>query len=193
MSLVQGAGNIFIEKEENYIKQTFRNRCIILSASGPLILSVPVLSGSSHKVPVKDIEIDYSKRWQQLHLRGVTASYMSSPFFEYFIHLVENVITSNHKWLIDLNMHSLRVVSDIIKIPTVISYTSEFEPVKEEIYDFRYQISPKKPLRKEVFRFNNYYQVFGDRTGFVPGLSVLDLVFNNGPDAAGYLESMRAG
>lgn len=193
MALISGAENIFIEKEENYIKQTYRNRCIILSATGPLILSVPVLMGSFHKVPVKEIQIDYSKRWQMLHLRGVTASYRSSPFFEYYYHLVENVINRKHKWLIDLNMHSLKVVSDILKLPACINYTAEFEPITEATHDFRYLISPKKPFQNGCFNYREYWQVFSDRTGFVPGLSILDLIFNIGPDAAEYLGMMRTG
>jgi hypothetical protein len=191
MALISGAENTFIEKEENYLKQTYRNRCIILSATGPIILSVPVFMGSLHKVRIKDIKIDYSKRWQKLHLRGINSSYRSSPFFEYYFHHIEAVINSNHEWLIDLNMHSLRVVTELLRCPALVSYTAKFQPVSEEQYDFRYQISPKKELPGSIFNFREYYQVFSDRTGFVPALSILDLLFNIGPDAPVYLEKIR--
>ena len=84
LSIVSRADKIFIEKEENYLKQTYRNRCLILTANGPSSLSVPVLSGSSIKSPVRDIKIDYSKRWQQVHIRALISSYKSSAFFEYY-------------------------------------------------------------------------------------------------------------
>src|ERR1035437_8126277 len=82
-SVISKADEILLEKEENYQKQTFRNRSYILSASGPLSLSIPVFQGSLHKTQIKDIKIDYSKRWQQVHLRAMTAAYSSSPYFEF--------------------------------------------------------------------------------------------------------------
>lgn len=191
MALISGAEKTFIEKEENYLKQTYRNRCIILSANGPIILSVPVRLGSFHKIPLKEIKIDYSRRWQKLHLRGITASYGSSPFFEFYYHQIESVINNSYEWLIDLNMNSLMVMSDILKSTACISYTSIFHPVSKEQNDFRYLISPKKAIQKNIFNFSEYYQVFSDRTGFVPGLSILDLLFNVGPDAPAYLDEMR--
>jgi hypothetical protein len=190
MALFCEAKKVWIEDEENYLKQTYRNRCIILSANGSLVLSVPVLSGSSHKTCFKDIKIDYSKRWQQLHLRGINASYRASPYFEYFSHQIETVIAGNHKYLTDLNMNSLEVVTDILKISVPIQKTAVFQPVKSESYDFRYIISPKKEIQKEIFNFREYTQVFTERCGFVPGLSILDLIFNIGPESKGYLENM---
>ncbi|MCX6255506.1 MAG: WbqC family protein [Bacteroidia bacterium] len=103
-SLILRADEIFIEREENYLKQTYRNRCKILSAHGPQILSVPVYLGSLHKIPIKDIRIDYSKRWQQVHLRAMTASYNSSPFFEFYFENIEKIISKNHEFLLDLNI-----------------------------------------------------------------------------------------
>lgn len=81
MALIARSDEVLIEKEENYLKQTFRNRCYILSANGPLALSVPVLLGGLHKTTLKDTRIDYSKRWQQIHTRGITSSYKSSAYY----------------------------------------------------------------------------------------------------------------
>jgi len=90
--LIKDADEILVEREENYLKQTYRNRCYILSANGTHPLSVPVFLGSIHKTPVKEIRIDYSKRWQQVHLRAVVASYRASPFFEFYFEEIEKCI-----------------------------------------------------------------------------------------------------
>src|SRR5659263_36431 len=92
-SLISKAEEVFIEREENYVKQSYRNRCYLLSAHGRQLLSLPIYLGSQHKTPVKDVRIDYSKRWQQVHLRTMIASYNSSPYFEYYFEALEKVIS----------------------------------------------------------------------------------------------------
>lgn len=179
-SLISDAEEIVIEKEENYIKQSYRNRCYILSAHGPQLLSVPVYLGSVHKTLIKDIRIDYSKRWQQVHLRAMTASYNSSPFFEFYFESIENIISANHEYLIDLNMALLEKILQILKIKISVSYSTVFEPLENNSYDFRYWITPKK---ESSYPQKPYIQVFDTGKGFVPNLSVLDLIFNVGPDA----------
>ncbi len=103
-SLISHANEVFVENEENYIKQSYRNRCYILSAHGPQLLTVPVYLGSQHKTPTKDIRIDYSKRWQQVHLRALTAAYNSSPYFQFYFENIERVISKRIDFLVDLNM-----------------------------------------------------------------------------------------
>ncbi|MGQ9620040.1 MAG: WbqC family protein [Bacteroidales bacterium] len=187
IALVKKAGKVLIEKEENFIKQTFRNRCYILTANGVLPLSIPVLEGSFHKRPVKDIKIDYSKRWQQIHLRGISSSYRASPFFEYFYEKVEKIITGNYNYLLDLNMASLKVMLEFMKIEAEIGYTENFKPVKRGVSDYRYSINPKNKEMGKLFSFRSYIQVFSDRYGFTPGLSALDVIFNTGPESLHYL------
>jgi len=187
MSLAANAEKIIIEKEENYIKQTYRNRCYILTANGPIALSVPVIEGSLHKIKIKDIKIDYSKKWQNVHLRGIISSYRCAPFFDYFFDNVEKIINKNHRFLLDLNMDSLTTICEMMKIKVNVSYSTLFEPVRKDQPDLRYFISPKNKSMNSMFRFKNYQQVFSDRYDFVPGLSTLDLIFNAGPDASNYL------
>jgi len=179
-SLIHDAEEVIIEKEENYIKQSYRNRCYILSAHGPQMLSVPVYLGSVHKTLIKDIRIDYSKRWQQVHLRAMTASYNSSPFFEFYFESIEKIISANHEYLIDLNMELTEKIMQILKIRKPILYSSVFEPIENNTYDFRYKITPKK---ESPFIQKPYIQVFDTGNGFVPNLSILDIIFNLGPDA----------
>jgi hypothetical protein len=189
MALITGHEAVFIEREENYLKQTFRNRCTILAANGPQILTVPVMEGSFHKRAIKDIKIDYSRRWKQVHLRSMTAAYSSSPFFEYYFAEVERVVESDHKYLLDLNYDSLSVVAKIIGIDTTVRYTTVFSPESENQKDYRYTLAPKGD--RELLKTGlPYAQVFSDRYGFTDGLSILDLLFNTGPDAADYLRKL---
>jgi len=183
-SFISQADNILLEREENYLKQTYRNRCYILSAHGPQPLTVPVYQGSFHKTPVKDIRIDYSKRWQQVHIGAIIASYNSSPYFEFYFEKIEKIISRNYKFLLDLNMELIISVLKILKIKNTISYTDVFEPVAGNGYDFRYKISPKE---ESPFAAKEYLQVFNTGSGFVPRLSIIDLVFNKGPEAVDYL------
>jgi|WetSurMetagenome_2_1015567.scaffolds.fasta_scaffold836120_1 hypothetical protein len=178
------AEEALIEKEENYLKQSYRNRCYILSASGIQLLTVPVYLGSIHKTPVKDIRIDYSKRWQQVHLGAMVSSYNSSPFFLYYYETIEKIILSHHEFLLDLNMELLVSILKMIRVDKKIIYTTDFKPVIKAENDFRYKISPKKKSQYEV---KKYLQVFDNGNGFVPGLSMVDLLFNMGPDAINYL------
>lgn len=183
-SLILKADEVIIEREENYVKQSYRNRCYVLTAQGRQPLSVPVYLGSQHKTPVKDIRIDYSKRWQQVHLRTITASYSSSPYFEYYFEILEKVISVKNDFLLELNTKLTETVSGILKINTKFSYSTTFAPPVETENDFRYKISPKV---KSQFSTKGYLQVFNIGRTFVRELSILDLIFNMGPEAVDYL------
>jgi hypothetical protein len=183
-SLISMADKIFVEREENYLKQTYRNRCYILSAKGSQLLSVPVYLGSLHKTRIKDIRIDYSKRWQQVHLRAMTASYNASPYFEFYFDRIEEIILKKHEFLIDLNTELTELVLEILKINRSLLYTTDFEPVAGKENDFRYKISPKC---HSDFTIKEYFQVFNTDQRFFPGLSIIDLVFNMGPESVEYL------
>lgn len=187
VSLINGASKVLVEKEENYIKQTYRNRCRIYSANGPMNLTVPILEGSFHKRPVKDIMIDYSKRWQLIHIGAIVSAYRSSPYFEYYYSDIETVIMGNHKFLIDLNMHSLKTLLKAAGISVQVENTDTFIIPGTLQNDFRYSLKPKNSEPGFVDGLGKYTQVFSDRGGFIPDLSILDLVFNTGPDARDYL------
>jgi len=179
-SLIKSADQVFVEREENYLKQTYRNRCYILSANGVHALTVPVYLGSLHKTALKNIRIDYSKRWQQVHLRAINASYGSSPFFEFYFEELEKIILRNHEYLIDLNTELTEAILKIIGIERPLFFTSSFTPLESMENDFRYSISPKS--KPEIIT-KEYTQVFDTGSGFVNGLSIIDLVFNMGPES----------
>lgn len=182
-SLIKNADTIFIEQEENYIKQTYRNRCKILTSNGILSLSVPVMKGPGLKAQVKDIEIDYSKRWQQIHLRAMTSAYNRSPYFQFYSEHIEKILLKNHRFLIDLNDELLVRCIEFLNINKCILHTSIFQPDIGYPEDFRYRISPKTG---SGFATRPYIQVFGNNK-FVPDLSILDLVFNMGPESSDYI------
>jgi hypothetical protein len=182
-SLIAEAEKILVETEENYSKQTLRNRCTILTANGPQILVVPVIKGNFRKTAVKDAEIDYSKRWQQVHVRALIAAYGRSPFFQFYSGSFEKIILDNHKFLIDLNEALVHECLALLKLDRVMERTSAFIKPGSMPDDFRYTASPD--LLPD-FRPRSYIKVFPTERP-VKGLSIIDLIFNTGPDAGSYL------
>jgi hypothetical protein len=187
-SLLLEAGEIFVEKEENYLKQTYRNRCYILSAHGIQLLSVPVFEGSRRKKVIKDVRIDYSRRWQQVHLGAIKASYSASPYFEFYIEDIKRIIFNNYNFLLDLNMDLTYLMLTFMKITKILNLTSEFTPVETTGNDFRYSLSPKK---YSTYRPKEYLRVFNTCPDDSPGISILDLIFNTGPEAPDYLHKLN--
>jgi WbqC-like protein family len=183
-SLISQADEVLVEGQENYIKQSYRNRCYILSAHGPQLLSVPVYLGSQHKTPLKEIRIDYSKRWQQVHLRAITASYNSSPYFQFYFENIEKIISKKIAFLIDLNMELTESVLKMLKLNIKLTQTTNFESDGKADNDFRYKISPKE---ESQFIFKEYMHVFDTANHLIKGLSIIDLIFNMGPEAVDYL------
>ena len=181
---IKEAGEVLIESEEIYHKQSYRNRCYIMTAGGSQYLTVPVYLGSLHKTHIKDIRIDYSKRWQNVHLGALTSAYNSSPFFIYYFEVFEKIILRNHQYLLDMNMELLSEILKILKIEVQPVYTTEFIPVNSTEGDYRYKINPKK---ESLYVQREYCQVFNYLHGFVPQLSIIDLIFNMGPEAGNYL------
>lgn len=181
---IANAREALIEKEENYVKQSYRNRCYLLSASGVQSLTVPVYLGSLHKTPVKDIRIDYTKRWQQVHLGALVSAYGSSPFFLYYHEPLAEAILHNHVFLLDLNMELLMVLMNMIKLDTRISYTGSFSPVEKAGNDYRYSITPKE---RSGYQVKPYTRVFSSTENTSWRLSIIDLLYNLGPDTIKYL------
>lgn len=180
-SLIAGAGKVIIEKHENYLKQSYRNRCIILGANGPLPLIIPVLRGSFHKTALIDLKIDNGRRWRDLHLRGIRSAYAAAPFFEFYYDAIERVISSQFTFLLDLNTEALRVVCEALGLDAQAEYSAEYIPPGIRKNDHRYSISPKGLSCTAGYICKPYTQVFSDKFGFTGHLSILDMLFNNGP------------
>ncbi len=182
---------IYIEQHENFVKQTYRNRTVILGANGPISLIVPVEKGRSQKVKIKDLRIAYDEEWQRNHWRTIFSAYNSSPFFEYYADDVEMFFRKKHEFLFDFNQKITETILEILEIPIRLNLTDDFEQVPENCLNFREQISPKTHLIDPDPHFiaQPYTQVFAEKFGFVPDLSILDLLFNEGPSALGILEN----
>ncbi|MBM3419944.1 MAG: WbqC family protein [Bacteroidetes bacterium] len=184
-------GCIIIEKHENFIKQTYRNRCIIAGPNGLQTLTVPVLRGSFHKVGIGELEIDYSRRWIPVHSGAISAAYRNAPYYHFYANDLIDIISERHNLLIELNTKLLVYILDILKIKTAICYTGSFVHPDNNPDDMRYLFSPKRAEKFPAsMSFTPYIQVFHERHGFLPDLSIIDLLFNLGPDAASYLKTV---
>lgn len=181
---------IYIEQHENFVKQTYRNRTVILGANGPISLIVPVEKGREQKIKIKDLRIAYDEEWQRNHWRTIFSAYNSSPFFEYYADDIETFFRKKHPFLFDFNQQITETMLEILEIQSSIILTEDFEHIPENCLNFREQISPKKHLINPDPHFVSqpYTQVFGEKFGFVPDLSMLDLLFNEGPSAHAVLE-----
>jgi len=181
---------VYIEQFEHFNKQTYRNRCIILGANGPLSLVVPVVKGREKKIVIKDLKISYDENWQHNHWRSIFSAYNSSPFFEYYKDEIYYIF--NRKWgfLIDLNQKIHSIICELLEIENKNVFTESFEIINDNTCNLRDIISPKnKTLKDSVFRPAKYTQVFSEKFGFIPNLSILDLLFNEGPNSYTLLES----
>jgi hypothetical protein len=178
---------IIIEHFEHFPKQTYRNRTYIYSPNGKQLLVVP-LKSRSERIITKDIRISYNDPWQNLHWRSMEAAYRRSPFFEFYEDdLVPFYNQKKFEFLIDLNMAMIEFINSLLKIKMKHTATSSYEKNHDNIVDLRTLLSPKKELNTDTsFKTKEYAQVFSTKHGFIPNLSVIDLLFNHGPRAVEY-------
>lgn len=195
-SVMAQYGAVRIEACENFQKQSYRTRARIASSSGVEILSVPILKGSGHKRLISEIEIDYKRDWVQLHERALMSYYGSAPFFIYYRDDIFSVLESRPRFLLDLNTRLTRVLAELLGIRCAIGYTDSYllpsesrEGAVASAADFRNSIHPKRPAPAGLLSDDSYYQVFSGRTGFIPDLSAVDLLFNEGPNSISFFPS----
>ncbi|MDD4636476.1 MAG: WbqC family protein [Bacteroidales bacterium] len=176
---------VYIEINENYIKQSYRNRCVIAGANGPLTLSIPVVKPTTPNSPTKDIRISDHGNWRHLHWNAIISAYNSTPFFEYYQDDFAPFYTKKYTFLLDMNEQLRELICTLIDIQPDIHYTSEYlTPDKIDFEDYREMIQPgKDSITDPAFNSPFYYQVFTSRYGFLPNLSIIDILFNMGPES----------
>jgi len=177
-AIIQSA-HVYIESNENYLRQSYRNRCNILSCNGIQSLSIPIIKSNNIKQNILEVKIAHSTNWKRLHKNAIISAYGKSPFFPYYSDAILNLIDNNTKFLFDFNLKIIENILALIKISKTINKTSVYQKqYNSNFLDLRYSLHPKKK-----FLNNNkttYIQTFNDRFDFIPNLSIIDLIFNVG-------------
>lgn len=177
---------VYIEQYDNYQKQTYRNRCTIAAPDGPLALSVPTVKPPTPKCLMRDIRISDHGNWRHLHWNALSSAYNHTPYFEYYKDDFRPFYEQKYEFLIDFNEALCRLVCSLIDIQPRMERTPDYRPtLAPGEDDFRERIHPKKEPAQEDpdFHPRPYYQVFQERLGFLPNLSIVDLLFNMGPES----------
>jgi len=178
------AESILIEQHEHYIKQSYRNRCRILTAHGPQDLTIPVKKGN-RKTKITELEIDYSQNWINVHWRSIRSAYGSAPFFTYYSDYLQQIYEKKTQYLFELNLQLLRFYFKCLNITKPVLFTEAYIPeYSGPVADYRQKIHPK--LNSAILDIKAYNQVFGKQ--FVPDLSIIDVLFLQGPETVFYLQ-----
>jgi hypothetical protein len=182
--------DVFIEKQEHYQKQSYRNRCYIYGANGRQCLVIPIKKLYGDKMPIAEVEIDYTTNWQKIHLKSIESAYRLSAFYEYYADDFSQFYSHKTRFLFDWNMDLLTFLMKTLHIPGTLLPTTTYEKNVENGADFRNSIHPKDRQNRPDTGFKPipYQQVFSERCGFIPNLSAIDLLFNEGPVATDILK-----
>jgi len=179
-SAILQSEEIFIETKEHFIKQSFRNRCTIMGANSTQTLTIPKERKSSDKTLISDISISNQDNWQKSHWQSIVSAYNSSPFFEYYKDELLPFYNRKHNTLFDFNLKLTKTILELMQVEKKLNLTSKFQ---KECNDL--------DLRSSKFILKNqekYQQVFCEKYSFIPNLSILDVLFNLGPETTSYLE-----
>lgn len=182
------ADQIIFENEDNYQKQTYRNRMYIYGANGKLLLNIPIkhTGDKSQHQKYKEVRIENDFPWQKQHWKSLQTVYRTSPFFEFYEDEFHPLYHKKYDFLMDFNYHCIELAIECLQINTEASRTTEFIFDPKDITDARHLVEAKG-LKKNIF--DSYTQVFASKFGYLNDLSIVDLIFNEGPNASDYLQS----
>ena len=178
---------ITFETEDNFQKQTNRNRTYIYSPNGIQLLNIPIKHTKEKHQKTKEVQLETSFDWQKQHFKSLEAAYRTSPFFEFFEDELAPIFNKKHTFLMDLNFETMEIVSKCLRIAFDFKRTEEYFHEVPEYKDFRFLANGKKDTSK----FERYTQVFEDKHGYINNLSILDLLFNEGKYALNYLKNQK--
>ena len=190
-ALIAKGETVYVEACENYQKQSWRNRCRYYAADGPQYLNFPVVhEGGTHKLPITEIKVDYSTPWVPKTKRAISSAYESSAYFDFYKDDLFAILDSKPGTLFELDLQIIRFFLKRIGLAPDIRFTKDFIP-SEHCVDYRESIHPKRPdtILKDLGLEKPYFQVFARKYGFISNLSIMDLVFNEGPDSISYLRT----
>lgn len=187
VAMVQ-AKKVTFEVCDNYQKQTYRNRMNIYGAQGKMPLTVPVVYSQKNRQEYKDILISNDESWQDTHWKSIQSAYHSSPFFEFYEHDLMQLFNEEAAHVMDFNFRCLNAILECLQLNLQFDLTSAFEVNPHNKTDYRYLVNHRKETAQPL---KPYVQVFDDKHGFIPNLSILDLIFNEGPNALLYLEQQQ--
>lgn len=181
------ADSITFEVEDNFQKQTNRNRTYIYSPNGIQLLNIPIKHTKERHQKTKEVRLETAFDWQKQHFKSLEAAYRTSPFFEYFENELTPIFNKKHIFLMDLNFETMEIISKCLRMKFDFKRTTEYFHEVSNYTDFRPLVNGKK----EIMLFENYTQVFGEKYGFINNLSILDLLFNEGKFALDYLKNQK--
>lgn len=177
---------VWLESSENYQKQSQRNRQYIYGANGKLMLNIPVKHSRSQKrLKYIDSQIENDFKWQALHLKSLASAYRTSPYFEFYEADIEPLYTKTYSHIFEFNKDCFDLIIQLLGLDLRYKLTSEYMKNYNKEDDMRYLVKAKT---KQKIEMKPYHQVFEDKHGFIPNLSILDLLFNLGPESLGYLK-----
>ena len=174
------ANNILFEVSDNYQKQTFRNRTYIYGANGKLGLFIPVIHTHKYRELFKDVKISYDSNWMDLHLKSLQSAYRSSPYFEYFEDDFIKLYSEKEKFLADFNIKCIRLISSLLDLDLDYKISNEYVEKTNDIIDLRDLSNARKEKKIDTPK---YIQVFESKHGYINNLSILDLIFSEGPNS----------
>ena len=174
------ANNILFEASDNYQKQTFRNRTYIYGANGKLGLFVPVIHTHNNRELFKDVKISYDSNWMDLHLKSLQSAYRSSPYFEYFEDNFIKLYSEKEKFLVDFNIKCIQLISNLLDLNLNYKISNEYVEKTNDIIDLRGLSNARKEKKIDTPK---YIQVFESKHGYLNNLSIVDLIFSEGPNS----------
>ncbi|WP_299781870.1 WbqC family protein [uncultured Formosa sp.] len=186
MAAIAKSNVVTFEMDDNFAKQTYRTRTYIYAANGKLLLNIPVIYTQKNRQKYRDVKISNTENWQSVHWKSLLSAYKTSPFFEYYEDDLRPLFETEAEYILDFNLKCFETISECLQLEKSIRKTEEFKHEVDNTLDLRNLVNPKSAVN---FQNNKYTQVFDNKHGFINNLSVLDLLFNEGPNALDYLES----